>query len=77
MNRYTSSSSNFIATALQILKIYISNKSSKIIYISTITHSDYLKDVLLMSDGIKYRIRMEQGYYDPCSFMYQVSNLRG
>lgn len=77
MNKYTSLSSSFIATALSILRTHISNKSSKIIYVSTVTYSDYLKDIILMSDGIKYQVRMEQGYYDPCSFIYQVSNLRG
>lgn len=74
MNSYESFNPNFITTAFELLRKYTSSKPSEhITYVNVVSYSRYLKDIILIAKGIKYQIRMEQGYYNPCSFMYQIS----
>ena len=71
MKKIETTSPNFITESFNLLREYIGN-TERIVYIDTISHSRYLKDIYMSVKGIKYRIRMEQGYYDPCSFVYDI-----
>jgi hypothetical protein len=71
MTKIETTSPNFITESFNLLREYIGN-TERIVYINTISHSRYLKDIYMSVKGIKYRIRMEQGYYDPCSFVYDI-----
>ena len=77
MNTYESTSPNFITTAFDLLRIYTASSINEhITYVNIISHSRYMKDVLMIAKGTKYKIRMEQGYYNPYSFTYQISKDR-
>lgn len=74
MNKYESSNPNFITTAFELLRRHTSSKPEEhITYVNVVSHGRYLKDIIMIVRGIKYQVRMEQGYYNPCSFMYQIS----
>lgn len=70
MNKIETASPNFITEAFNLLRAYVSTEH--ITYINTVSHSRYLKDIYMSVKGIKYRIRIEQGYYNPCSFVYDI-----
>lgn len=73
MNSYKATSPNFITVAFELLRAYTnSTPTEHIVYVNVVSHSRYLKDIILVAKGVKYSIRMEQGYYNPCSFMYQI-----
>ena len=77
MHNYKATSPNFITVAFELLRAHTASKPEEhITYVNVVSYGRYLKDIIMIAKGIKYRIRMEQGYYNPCSFMYQISEDR-